>query len=216
MQHSSLHCPHRPSSHPERGCACLRSIRTLLQFEMSSLHSELASPCPPRRAHSEIPSSSATSKPTNVMKIQSLLNPSAAVNSTRPDTMATPSTTRATPIDSVVDPSLEPDTPSTTTALGRNTTYNSSKKTTEVAHGKVNFPAFEIDEDSICLSPAQQEELFRQHSRFNVNPSGFNKGDLVSDTTKHIPYSSEKKRFFGKTGRDGFNGRYRHHPVQNC
>ncbi|KAK5175768.1 uncharacterized protein LTR77_000908 [Saxophila tyrrhenica] len=69
----------------------------------------------------------------------------------------------------------------------------------------VNYPAFEIHERPICLSRADQDELYRKHKLFKMKTATKDGSGCISDVTKHIPYSSDKKGFGEKTGRDGFN-----------
>ena len=70
----------------------------------------------------------------------------------------------------------------------------------------VNYPPFERVEDALCLSPTQQQELTRQHKLFQILPYSEDAQDLIAEYTRHIPYSSDKKSFGGKTGKSGFNG----------
>jgi hypothetical protein len=58
--------------------------------------------------------------------------------------------------------------------------------------GIVQFPPHEAGED---------EELKEQHRLFEVYPMG-----EIADYCHHIPYSSDKKTFLSKTGRDAFEG----------
>lgn len=58
--------------------------------------------------------------------------------------------------------------------------------------GTVQFPPHEAGDD---------RELKRQHQLFNVYPMG-----EIADYCHHIPYSSDKKTFLSKTGRDAFEG----------
>lgn len=71
----------------------------------------------------------------------------------------------------------------------------------------VNFTPYECTENSVCLSNQQQEELARQQRRFNVSPNGRGNNGFIADYQRHIPYSSEKKTFYGKTNRDAFEGK---------
>jgi hypothetical protein len=73
--------------------------------------------------------------------------------------------------------------------------------------GPVNYPPFECSESSLILTAHQRTELANQHKRFSIYPSGKN-GELISSYVRHIPYSSEKKSFLNKTGRDAFDGMY--------
>jgi hypothetical protein len=58
--------------------------------------------------------------------------------------------------------------------------------------GVVQFPPHEAIGD---------KELVEQHNLFQVYPMG-----EIADYCHHIPYSSDKKTFLCKTGRDAFEG----------
>jgi hypothetical protein len=58
--------------------------------------------------------------------------------------------------------------------------------------GVVQFPPHEAGDD---------EELKKQHKQFQVYPMG-----EIANYCHHIPYSSDKKTFLSKTGRDAFEG----------
>jgi hypothetical protein len=58
--------------------------------------------------------------------------------------------------------------------------------------GEVNFPPFEgLDEETVC-----------EVEKFQVHPLG-----KITEYSRHIPYSSEKKSFLEKTGRESFEGK---------
>lgn len=65
-------------------------------------------------------------------------------------------------------------------------------------HGVVRYPPCE-DRD---------EELSRIHTEWKLYPMG-----KIADYPRQIPYSSDKKSFQEKTGRDSFHGRY---PLLIC
>lgn len=67
----------------------------------------------------------------------------------------------------------------------------------------VNYAPYECNENNGILSKAERKELIEQHKRFKIFPSGGEEGQIY-DYVRHIPYNSEKKTFFGKTGREGF------------
>jgi hypothetical protein len=58
--------------------------------------------------------------------------------------------------------------------------------------GNVQFPPHEAGDD---------EELRKQHEHFQLFPMG-----EIATYCHHIPYSSDKKTFLSKTGRDAFEG----------
>lgn len=57
--------------------------------------------------------------------------------------------------------------------------------------GTVLYPPYE----------AVDEDLRKEYERFSISPR-----DHIADYPRNIPYSSEKKKFHVKTGRDCFNG----------
>ncbi|KAK5138639.1 hypothetical protein LTR04_004324, partial [Oleoguttula sp. CCFEE 6159] len=69
--------------------------------------------------------------------------------------------------------------------------------------GEVKYPPTECTDDASGLNKQQRTELAEQHRRFKIWPNGGKEGK-IRDFTRHIPYCSEKKSFFGKTGRNGF------------
>ena len=72
--------------------------------------------------------------------------------------------------------------------------------------GQVNYEPYESTEKRTCLSEDLHKELIRQHKLYKLTPSGRDGDGLIAEYTRYIPYSSEKKGFFGKTGKGGFNG----------
>lgn len=57
----------------------------------------------------------------------------------------------------------------------------------------VNFPPHENYSD---------ENLLREHRKFQIFPLGL----IMKQGARHIPYNSDKKDFFEKTGRTAFEG----------
>ncbi|GIZ42083.1 hypothetical protein CKM354_000536300 [Cercospora kikuchii] len=70
--------------------------------------------------------------------------------------------------------------------------------------GEINYPASECSEEFECLAPHQRQELAQQHLNFHLYPSGRGEDGRIEDYARRIPYSSEKKEFLTKTGRDAF------------
>lgn len=60
------------------------------------------------------------------------------------------------------------------------------------ARGEIRYPPCE----------ERNEFLDSQHALFEIHPAI----DHISDFPRHIPYSSEKKAFLEKTGRESFEG----------
>lgn len=156
------------------------------------------------------PSPEAPKARTRMLNIQDLLNPSAsdAPNIRRTPDTATPPPTPASTITSSYSATSRVGTPVTTIsarsqkpAKGLGITIHNG------VNGTVNYPPYELTRHDIYLSPEQQRELSRYHKRFQVLPCSENEQESIADYTRHIPYSSDKKTFGGKTGRDGFNGK---------
>lgn len=149
---------------------------------------------------------------TKMLGIQDLLNPldsntsslkNAVISSSPPPTPASTATSSY----------------STTSRLGTPATpisarYQKPAKglgiTIPKVKGAVNYPPYELHEYDIDIPLDQRQELSRQHKLFRVSPHSEKEDDYIADCTRHIPYSSDKKTFGGKTGRDGFNGKLRH------
>lgn len=74
-------------------------------------------------------------------------------------------------------------------------------------NGRVHYPPFECTEDASYLNPQQRQELRQQHQNFKIFPFGNAADGRIADFPRHIPYSSEKKGFLNKTGRDALDGK---------
>lgn len=59
------------------------------------------------------------------------------------------------------------------------------------AKGAINYKPYET----------QDEKITTEHHKFQLEPTG-----RISDYPRHIPYSSDKKSFQKRTGRDAFEG----------
>lgn len=143
---------------------------------------------------------------SNMLKIPSLLNPSGSSEHmdvqmaghssafSPPPTPALTSTTSTASFSPCMDgPELTPSAKRLKLPKGE-------------AREKVNYPPFESTDDTIALSPWLRDQLDHQHRRFQLSPSGSHEEGLIADYTHSIPYSSDKKEFFEKTGRKGFEG----------
>ena len=69
--------------------------------------------------------------------------------------------------------------------------------------GEVNFAPFECTERPSQLTKDERLELRDQHRYFKIFPSGGDQG-LIADFVRRVPYNSEKKSFYSKTGREVF------------
>lgn len=148
-----------------------------------------------------------------MLKIQSLLNPTNSSGVldepkyTHSTTFSPPLTPALTSTTSNSSYSPRLGTPDTTIPIKRQKLVKDAPVFVKgEVKGKVHFAPFESSEDAIALPPWQRDELLQQHRRFNIYPSGSEKDGLISDFVKRIPYSSDKKDFFGKAGFEGFDG----------
>ncbi|KAK4503434.1 hypothetical protein PRZ48_004349 [Zasmidium cellare] len=144
-----------------------------------------------------------------MLKINSLLNPASEHDRYGFGHSVTPP---ATPADShhTFSPTStltsQPSTPFTATPKRQKRAKDASNFNTGPVRGPVNYPPFECNERSVCLTDNQQRELQMQHRQFKVQPTGREEeGGLISRNVQHIPYSSEKRGFLDKTGRGGFD-----------
>lgn len=142
-----------------------------------------------------------------MLKIHSLLNPSASEHNRLPKASTSPPLTPAYTHASTPASTPQPQTPVTPSATKRpKLVKDAAVFVRGTPKEPINYPPYECTEDAICLSPQQQEELAKQHELFKIFPNGCGEDGLISDYQRHIPYSSEKKSFFGKTNRDAFEG----------
>ena len=148
-----------------------------------------------------------------MLRIQSLLNPEAAseradaISYARSDAFSPPLTPALTTTTSNSSFSPRLGTPDVASPAKRQKLIKDAPVFVKgEAKGQVHYPPFESNEDTIALPPHLRDELVLQHRRFKIYPSGSEKDGLISDFVKRIPYSSEKKEFFGKNGWEGFNG----------
>ncbi|KAF2169330.1 hypothetical protein M409DRAFT_65032 [Zasmidium cellare ATCC 36951] len=144
-----------------------------------------------------------------MLKINSLLNPASEhdrygfAHSVTPPSTPADSAHAYSPTSTLTS---QPTTPLTPTPKRQKRAKDASNFTPGPARGPVNYPPFECNEPSVCLSNSQQRELEMQHRLFKVQPTGRDEeGGLISRNVHHIPYSSEKRGFMDKTGRGGFD-----------
>ena len=145
-----------------------------------------------------------------MLNIQDLLNPS-VTNSPGTGNITNSATPPATPASTAASSHSTASrlgTPATTAS----TKYQNHTKGLGIAtygevKGRVNYAPYALDEYDVSLTPDQRHELSRQHKLFLVLPVSEDEEDSIGHPTRHIPYSSDKKTFGGKTGRDGFDGK---------
>ena len=148
---------------------------------------------------------------SKMFSIQSILNPSAPSNAQasprhgQDGHSLTPVSTSPALTTSSIARSGTPGTPSS--ARGKkagkdNVLFNRGPLT-----GEAKYLPFELSDQAISLSAADRKDLVQQHNRFRIKPSEEDGEGQIRSFTRYIPYSSDKKNFFLKTGKDGFNGR---------
>ena len=160
------------------------------------------------RDNSSAPELKPTASTFKMLKIHSLLNPSATTeySRVREASVSPPPTPAYTQASSTIS-TPQPQTPTTPSADKRQKLVKDAAIFVRgTAKQPVHHQPFECTENAICLSSEQQQELARQHARFQVYPNGRGNAGFIADYQRHIPYSSDKKTFFGKTNRDAFEG----------
>ncbi|KXS99262.1 hypothetical protein AC578_6212 [Pseudocercospora eumusae] len=141
-----------------------------------------------------------------MLKINALLNPTSD-NSTwhSHHAGATPPTPAYTTHGSSPAQSSRPVTPATpSTSKKQKLIKDAAIFLRASPKGPVNYPPYECSENSLCLNYQQRQELAEQHRAFKVWPDG-SADEKIANYVRHIPYSSEKKDFLNKTGRDAFD-----------
>lgn len=175
---------------------------------MSSSHLTQGFPSPPsstpvRRdsVTSEVTAGPSSSK---MLRIQNLLNPEMPDNQPKRST-SPPPTPASIANNSTLASTPCPDTPQTPASKGKKPAKDGTAFVRGCPQGEVKFEPFECDTSSNVLTANENAELKEQHKRFQLFPSGGESG-LIREFPKHIPYASEKKGFFTKTGREAFEG----------
>ena len=166
------------------------------------------------REHLAVPTN-AKYPTSKMLNIQALLNPSKA-DSMSPQSPSQTTSPPLTPAFSVPGstPSASPGYDSADTLTkGRKAVKNPVVDAPGEIKGVADFPPHECTEHIISLSLSEQIELHRQHKLFNITPNGRGRQGRIRDFPKTIPYSSEKKGWCEKSGRQGFNGKIAHHRI---
>lgn len=181
----------------------------------SSFAHHMPSPSPDPQAHPRIVAQDYRPQPSaaTMLKIHSLLNPTSESSRWHPHHAgATPPPTPAhTTHGSSPAGTPRPGTPATPSASKRQKLVKDAAVFLRGSvKGDINHPPFECNEESLDLdlNHEQRQELAEQHQRFQIFPSGRGDEGRIADYVRHIPYSSEKKNFLNKTGRDAFDGRF--------
>ena len=158
---------------------------------------------PPQRRRDSV-TSEQLAKPVNthMLRINNLLNPMnhSNVQADSPASLCTTPTYSVNDFTSTPTPS--PDTPLTPASTKRQKNGKGKPVTKRaMPKGVVNYRPYECKENIICADNALRNEIIDQHRHFQVSIEG---EGLISDYPKHIPYTSDKKDFHNKTGRDAF------------
>lgn len=103
-------------------------------------------------------------------------------------------------------PTPGPDTPPTPSSTKPKNTKDAAIFKAASTKGHVKYKPYECITSLQFLSPDLRAEIAVQHKAFNICPSGRGDEGLIGHFPRHIPYASEKKGFFAKTGRDAFEG----------
>lgn len=163
----------------------------------------LPSPFSPQRSRRDSVTSEQAARPTgtNMLQIRNLLNPMGNNQEADP-AYSRASTPAYTPNDFTPTPTPGPDTPLTpaSTKRQRNGKAAAIVKPTPTK-GIVRYKSYECNSDFLCTDPTLRDEIIKQHRNFQVSAEG---PGLISQFPKHVPYSSDRKDFSEKTGRDAF------------
>jgi hypothetical protein len=146
-----------------------------------------------------------TPSPHKMLKIDSLLNPSGTEHRMiREATASLPPTPAYTQVSATSTP--QPSNPPTPALRRQKLVKDNAVFHRGVPKDPVRYLPYELGSDAACLTDAEKDELARQHQRFQIFPNGSAEQGLIRDYQRHIPYSSEKKDFYGKTNMEGFHG----------
>jgi hypothetical protein len=164
----------------------------------------MLSPVSPPHNRRDSVTSEQTPKPVNthMLRINNLLNPMNNSNDQADGLTSLRTTPALNENDFTSTPTPGPDTPLTPASTKRQKNGKGKPITKRAApKGLVNYRPYECNENVVCADAALRREIIDQHCRFQVSIEG---EGLISDYPKHIPYTSDKKDFHNKTGRDAF------------
>ena len=163
----------------------------------------MLSPVSPPHLRRDSVTSERAAKPVNthMLHINNLLNPMNA-NNHADGSISLRSTPAYTPDDFTSTPTPGPDTPLTPASTKRQKNGKGKAAPKRAASkGVVRYRSYECNSNVICDNPNLRKEIIDQHRHFQVSTE---EDGLISDYPKHIPYTSDKKDFHDKTGRDAF------------
>lgn len=144
-----------------------------------------------------------------MLRIQNLLNPEGSSQQANVPVSRTPTPAYTTNV-STPTPTPSPDTPITPACTKRPKVYEKGGVVFQrgTSQGIVRYKPINIGTPSPELTDSERTEMDFQHKAFDITPPGLQVPGLIEDYNKHIPYASEKKGFFGKTGREAFESEF--------
>ncbi|KAF2215661.1 hypothetical protein CERZMDRAFT_94063 [Cercospora zeae-maydis SCOH1-5] len=140
-----------------------------------------------------------------MVTIDSLLNPTGGHGYPERYRNPAPPTPAYSPYAYSQEGTPRPETPTSPSPKRQKLVKDAAMFIRNQAQGVINYPASECSEEVDCLAARQRQELAEQHLNFHVFPSGRGGDGRIEDYARRIPYSSEKKDFLNKTGRDAFD-----------
>lgn len=164
----------------------------------------MPSPVSPSRHRRDSVTSEETAKPVNthMLRINNLLNPMKNSNNQADGSTCLRTTPAYTVNEFTSTPTPGPDTPPIPASTKRQKNGKGKPVTKRtMPKGVVNYRPYECNQNVVCADPNLRQEIIDQHRRFQVSIEG---EGLIRDYPKHIPYTSDKKEFHNKTGRDAF------------
>jgi hypothetical protein len=195
------------SSDPSLFASFPEHLFPLLHQTMSQISTPgqaMLSPVSSSRHRRDSVTSEQTAKSTNthMLRINNLLNPMNNSNNQADGSTSIRSTPAYTVNDFTSTPTPGPDTPLTPASTKRQKNGKGKPVTKRATpKGVVNYRPHECNDNVVCADAALRREIIDKHCHYQVSIEG---EGLISDYPKHIPYTSDKKDFQTKTGRDAF------------
>lgn len=140
-----------------------------------------------------------------MLKINSLLNPTSDNNPHLAASSARSAAPAYTPHRSTPAETPRPETPIQSPAKRQKLVKDAAVFIRGDANGPIKYPPHECSESNPGMTAEQSRELAHYHKMYTIYPSALG-DEKIADFARHIPYSSEKKTFVNKTGRDAFDG----------
>lgn len=161
----------------------------------------------PSRRDSVTDEQAAKTSNMNMLQIKNLLNPISS--SQQVEASPSPASTPAYVANNFTPTPTStpgPETPLTPASSKPKNVKDAAVFKAASTKGLVKYKPFECNAKLHWLGSALRAEIADQHRAFKIRPSGRGNEGLIGNFPRHIPYASEKKGFFGKTGRDAFEG----------